>query len=153
MRSMMKILIFITLSPLLAFGQSKEEIAGFIISELKSYELRTHPIKEVAFNASGDTFTFRHAMQGNRERSLVVPLNNVDIYAVKKHHRGGISTFRLLVRCRGLNQNITLNGLAFHGTEVLVPDMENEKQAKALERAFAKLTTLTTGRKFPFWEP
>jgi len=153
MNQFMKALAIAAITCLSAFGQSKEETMEFITREIKSFETRWYLIREVSFSPSGDTFTIRRGVVGRPERSLVIPLKNVDIYAQRIRHGNGTESWNLAVRCRGKDEPILVNNLSYNGTEHIIGRIENKSQAMALQRAFARLTTLATGRKELFASP
>jgi hypothetical protein len=84
---------------------------------------------------------------------LVIPLKNVDVYCCPTHHATGIDSYSLVVRSRGRDGLMTINGLAYHGTVSLVGRSHDERKFRALERAFAHLTALIGGRKELFTSP
>jgi hypothetical protein len=134
-------------------GQTREATIEFISREIRSLETRTRLIPEAAFSQDGATFSLRRRELGGPERALVVPLAHVDIYAVRVRVPVGPEHYDLVLRCRGREAAIQVNALAFNGRETLLGGIESRRQALALERAFAHLTGLTTGRKDPFAAP
>ncbi len=134
-------------------AQTKEETMEFITRELRSYETRTYLIREAGFNASGDTFTIRRGLVAKRQRTLVIPLKNVDIFTVRIRQGSGVDSYNLVARTRGRDQPITVDNGLFYGTQNIIGRIENKRQALALEKAFGRMIELTTGRKSLFAAP
>jgi hypothetical protein len=84
--------------------------------------------------------------------ALTFQLKDVEIYKVTVNHANGINQFRLMVRTRGKESSIGQNSRPIAGAVKISPTMDNERKCLALERAFARLTTLTTGRKYLFYD-
>ena len=145
-------LSFLLLAQPALFGQSRDETANFIIQEIKSLETKTYIVTEVAFSAPGDVFTFRRRRVGWPDKGLIIPLANADIFCSTYHRADGVNRYTLVVRSRGRDGLITVNGLHYRGTVNLVA-MEDERKAKALERAFAHMAALVGGRKELFSPP
>jgi hypothetical protein len=74
----------------------------------------------------------------------------VDIYKVTIHHANGIDKHQIMVRVRGLGPRLVRDGSTSWTPMKITPAMEDEKKCDALARAFTRLITLTTGRKFLF---
>lgn len=154
MNRLAKALILVLLwSPLGAFGQSREELQGFIIGEFKSFESFHHTVEEAWFSRNGDTFTYRRTHTGRLEKGLVIPLKEVDIYVVEWHTPTGIDTFNLVAATRGREGTMQVNGVPFRGIRSIFTRVENERKVRALDRAFNRLITLATGRKDPLQGP
>ena len=147
------VLVFAALCCASGFAQTREETMEFLTTEIKSYETRAYHIPEVKFSASGDTFTIRRGLVAKRLRTLIIPLKHVDIFTVRVRQPNGVDSYNLVARTRGRDQPITVNNAAFTGTENIIGRIENRRQAQALERAFARLIELTTGRKALFTTP
>ena len=146
-------LVLASLSWAGGFAQTREETMEYITREIKSYETRTYLIREAGFSANGDTFTIRRGLVAKRVRTLIIPLKNVDIFAVRVRQGNGIDSYNLAVRTRGRDLPITVDNGAFTGTENIIGRIENRRQAMALEKAFGRLIELTTGRKNLFAAP
>jgi hypothetical protein len=147
------ILAFLTLGPLSAFGQTKEETMDFIVSEFKSFERKDYHAIEANFSPAGDTFTLKRRDPKHKDFALSFQMKDVEVYKVTVNHPNGIDQYRLMVRPRGRDGCIMKNSVRITTTVKLGPTMDNENQCRALERAFARLTTLTTARKYLFYEP
>jgi len=157
MKSSAIILALLLLGPVAAPAQTREETIEFITSEFKAFESKEYTYKDMTFSPSGDTFSIRRSSQGEKDFVLTFPLKDVEIYKVTLNHPNGINKFQLMVRNRGRDTSIQKDGHAFQssakGALKITPAMENEKKCLALERAFTRLTLLTTSRKFLFYDP
>ena len=150
MKLWIAVLVCFFLSPYFACAQTRDETVAYIVSEFKSFESREYKYTEVAFPPSGDTFTLRRKAQGDKDYVLTFSLKDVDIYKVTLNHPNGINQHQLMVRPRGPAAGITKDGATFKGVLKMSPATENESKILALERAFARMTELATGRKlFP----
>ena len=148
-----KAIPLICICNLFAFGQSKQETIDFIISEFKSIENNTYVFKDVTFSQGGAIFTFRRYRPGKPDKAVVIDLKDVDIYRVAIHHANGADFYNLDVRSLGRDGNFMANGLKYNGTWTLLGRIDSERKARALEKAFLRLTELTTGRKDLFPVP
>lgn len=166
-------LVLMLLGPAFAPAQTREETIEFITSEFKAFESKEYMYKDMTFSPSGDSFTIRRSSQGDKDYVLTIPLKDVEIYKVTLNHANGINKFQLMVRNRGRETSILKDGYKFQsgpkpgpgreggasdsysskGGLKITPAMENEKKCLALERAFIRLTMLTTSRKFLFYDP
>lgn len=136
-----------------AFGQTKEETMDFLVNEFKSFERKDYQFTEIKFSPAGDAFTLRRNSKKRKDYALSFQLKDVEIYRVTVNHANGINKFRLMVRTRGRESTIGQNSRPYMGALKISPTMDNERKCLALERAFARLTTLTTGRKYLFYDP
>ena len=134
-------------------AQSKEETMQYILDEFKSLESLDYTVRNIAFSASGDSFSFTRQHRGGSEQGCVVPLAKVDIYAVTVHRANGVDYMNLLVRARGKEGDFMENGLRRMGTMALVVHIEDERKVKSLAKAFNHLIHLVTGRKDLFHVP
>jgi uncharacterized protein YkuJ len=153
----MKVLVFILaallLGPLPARAQTREETIEFLTSEYRAFESRGYLFKEITFSPAGDSFTLRRSAQGEKGYVISFNLKDVEIYKVTLNHANGINKFQLMVRARGRDAVISKDGNPVKMPLKISPAMDNERKAQALERAFTRLTALTTGRKFLFYTP
>ena len=150
MRFWIAVLVCFFLSPYFACAQTRDDAVTYIVDEFKSFESREYKYTEVAFSPSGDAFTLRRKHQDNKDYVLTFNLKDVDIYKVTVNHPNGINLHQLMVRPRGPAAGITRDGATFKGAVKMSPATENEPKILALERAFARMTELATGRKlFP----
>lgn len=147
MNNLIKLVPFLCLSQMFALAQSKEETINFLVSEFKSFEDRTFTIREFTFSPGGDTFTMKQGRQTKGDKGVVVPLKNVDIYCVPTHKPNGVDVYRIVIQSRGVNGMFMVNGVNFLGTYPIAGKIENERKAKALEKAFNHLIALVTDRK------
>jgi hypothetical protein len=147
------ILVFLLLGPLAVFGQTKEETMAYITSEFKSFETPDYIFAELAFSPSGDAFTIRRKSKGKKEYVITIPLKTADVYMVTLNHANGINKHYLVARSLGKDTLIAKDGAHVRGDFKITPAMDNEGKCQALERAFTRLTVLTTGRKFLFSTP
>lgn len=150
--------VFIVLALLIlgsgcAFAQTKEETMDFLVNEFKSFERRDYQFTEIRFSAAGDTLTLRRNTKKHKDYALTFQLKDVEIYKVTVNHANGVNQFRLMVRTRGRDVHIGKNSQRYVGAIKITPSMDNERKCLALERAFARLTMLTTGRKYLFYDP
>ncbi len=135
-----------------AFGQTKEETMDFLVNEFKSFERKDYQYTEIKFSPAGDAFSLRRNSKHRNGYALTFQLKDVEIYKVTVNHANGINQFRLMVRTRGRESSIGQNSRPIAGAVKISPTMDNERKCLALERAFTRLTTLTTGRKFLFYD-
>ena len=147
------LLAILLLGPVVAQAQSKEETIEFIKSEFKAFESKEYMYKDLSFSPAGDAFTIRRSAQGDKDYLIQFNLKDVEIYRVTINHGNGINKHALIVRNRGRETNLGKDGFTFKGGFKITPNMENEKKCLALERAFTRLTMLTTDRKFLFYDP
>lgn len=145
-----RILPFILLVPTLAQAQTREATMQFITDEFKALGSFTYAVREASFSPDGATFTFRHGHQGHPAKATVIPLAKVDVYCVTVHRANGVDHYNLMVQSRGRDGDFLLNGLRFNGKALLIGPLQNERKARSLEKAFAHLTALATGRENPF---
>ncbi len=143
-------LILISTGPAYLPAQTRSETMTYIVQEIRSYETEALPMLEVAFSASGEQFAFRAGTLRNPGRSLWIPLRNVDFILVKRRSADGTEVFDLRVRSRGTGGDFLVDGASFKGTTTLLGSLLGFQKARALERAFTHLTSLTTGRRDPF---
>jgi hypothetical protein len=142
------VLPLLFICPLALLAQAKNDTEKYIIDEIKSLESRNYFIRDIAFSPSGDTLTLvRGRSDKAGDKGTVIPLAKVDIYCVTVHRANGIDHYNLVARSRGREGNFILNGVKFNGVTNLVGMVQDERKAKALEKAFNRLTVLTTGRK------
>ena len=153
MNQIARLIPFLFLAPVAVLGQSREETMKYIIDELRSMESRAYTLREVSFSPSGDTFTYKRQRNGLPDKGTVIPLAKVDIYCVTVHRATGIDYANLVVRPRGKDGEFIANGFKTKGTMSLIGRIEDEKKVQALEKAFAHLTRLVTGRKDLFPAP
>lgn len=153
----MKFLRFILLSlllcPMPGMAQTKEETIDFLTTEYRAFESRGYLFKELTFSPAGDAFTLRRSAQGEKGYVITFNLKDVEIYKVTLNHANGVNKYQIMVRTRGRDTNLRKDGNLVRTPLKISPAMENEKKAQALERAFTRLTALTTGRKFLFYTP
>jgi hypothetical protein len=135
-----------------AFGQTKEETMAFLVNEYRSFERRDYQFTEIKFPPAGDAFSVRRNSKKHRDYALTFQLKDVEIYKVTVNHANGVNQFRLMVRTRGRDVYIGKNSHRYAGALKISPSMDNERKCMALERAFARLTTLSTGRKYLFYD-
>lgn len=147
------IILLLGLGPAALRGQTREETMNYIVDEFKSLENRTYTIREITFSPSADSFTFRRSRQGRKESGTTLKLAQVDIYCVTVHRANGIDHFNLVARSRGRDGVMLANGVKYQGAMPLIGTIENEKKVRSLEKAFARLTALVTGRKELFPVP
>jgi hypothetical protein len=148
LRTCIKSLVLLFGAAVSGFSQTREETIEFITREIRSYESRTFAIRELAFQENGAVFKIRRGPSGGGpDKTLLIPLKNVNIFAARIRNPSGTETYNLAVRCRGKDQPITVNNLVYHGNENIIGRIPDRRQALALERAFAHLTELTTGRR------
>lgn len=152
MKRLLIILALLLLGPVSAFAQTKEETMDFLINEFKSFERRDYHFTELKFSPAGDAFTLRRTSRKRKDYALTFQLKDVEIYKITINHANGINQFRLMVRTRGRDVYIGRNNLRYAGALKISPTMDNERKCLALERAFARLTMLTTSRKFLFYD-
>jgi hypothetical protein len=153
MKFLVFLLVLLSLAPLPAAAQSREETIDFLISEYRAFESRGYQFKAIAFSPAGDSFTLRRSAYGERGYQVSFNLKDVEIYKVTLNQANGINKYQLMVRSRGRDTSMTKDGNIVKTPLKISPAMENEKKAEALERAFTRLTVLTTGRKFLFYTP
>jgi len=147
MKQLYAILAFLFLLPASALAQTREETVDFITSEYKAFESDPYRFREITFSPSGDAFTLYRVAHGKKAYSVTFKLKDVEIYKVTINHANGINKHQLMVHLRGWAPRMMKNGAPFKGTMKITPAMENQRKCLALERAFARLTELTTGRK------
>jgi hypothetical protein len=147
MRQILKVTLLLFGCFSLGSGQTREATIDFILREIKSYDSRSFSIEEASFSQEGDIFRLRTRVVGFPDRTLEIPLKNVNIFARKIRRTDGLESYNLRVRCRGRDASILVNTLSYRGCENIIGRIEDRRQAEALERAFAHLTELTTGRK------
>ena len=145
-------LVFLLFCPRLGMAQTRDETVNFIIDEFKSFERKDYQYTELGFSANGDTFTMRRNTPRHKGRALSFQLKEVEIYTATVPRPDKMTLFTLMVRNRGRDGYLQKNSLRFAGTVKLLPSTGDERQYRALERAFARLTALSTGRKFLFYE-
>jgi uncharacterized protein YkuJ len=153
MKRALALLALLWLCPWSAFAQTKDETINFIKSEYRSFEKQEYMYKEIYFSPAGDAFTLRRSAQKRKDYLITFQLGDVDIYMVTVNHPNAVNQYRLMVRTRGREGSIAKDGSRFVGELKISPSINNEKKCLALERAFTRLTTLTTGRKFLFYDP
>jgi len=152
MKRVFLILAFLVLGAGSAFGQTKEETMDFLVNEFKSFERKEYRFTEINFSPAGDAFTVRRNSKKHKDYALTFQLKDVEIYKVTVNHASGVNQFRLMVRTRGRDAYIGRNSHRYAGALKVSPNMDNERKCLALERAFARLTMLTTGRKYLFYD-
>jgi hypothetical protein len=147
MRQILKVTLLLFSCFSLGFGQTREATIDFILREIKSYDSPAFAVEETSFSQEGDLFKLRTRVVGFPDRTLEIPLKNVNIFARKIRRADGLESYNLRVRCRGRDASILVNTLKYRGYANILGRIEDRRQAEALERAFAHLTELTTGRK------
>ena len=147
------ILPLLLLGPMAAPAQTREETIEFLKGEFKSFESKEYMYKDISFSPAGDAFTLRRSSQGKKDYVVTFQLKDVEVYKVTVNHANGIDKHALIVRNRGRDTHIMKDGYTFKGGLKITPNMENERKCLALERAFTRLTMLTTGRTFLFYDP
>jgi hypothetical protein len=147
MRAFATPFLLLLLAPPLLHGQSRDQTFAFLAGELHALASKDYYLREVSLSPDGQRFTFRNGFRGKPERSLVIPLEQVDIFYVTDHHPTGCDQYDLEVRSRGRDGAFFLNGSPFRGQKTLVKGLQSERKAKALDQAFNRLIELATGRK------
>jgi hypothetical protein len=150
MKPLCAILAFLILLPASGLAQTREETVDFIIGEYKAFESDPYRYREITFSPSGDAFTLYRVAHGKKAYEVTFKLKDVEIYKVTINHANGINKHQLMAHLRGWAPRMTKNGAPLKGPLKITPAIENENKCLALERAFARLTTLTTGRKVLF---
>lgn len=153
MQRFRSVLALLILGPMFGFAQSREEIVKFIVDEYKSFEKRERIYNEIQFSPQGDSFRLIRSTKAHNKATVVFQLKDVDIYRVVHNKADGVNQFQLLVGPRGREASLQANGKKALEPLPLTPRTRNGMKCLALERAFTRLTALTTDRKFLFYDP
>ena len=148
-----KILAVLLLGPALAWAQTREETVDFIVKEFRSFERRDRVYSEIQFSPRGDSFKLVRSTPAHHQGTVEFQLKDVDIYRVTHNKPNCVNSYQLLVSPRGREAGVQKNGKKAQETVAITPRTRNGRKCLALERAFTRLTQLTTDRKFLFDDP
>ena len=150
MRALATLLLLVLLGPSVLPAQSREETLAFLSEEIKSLGDKDVYYREVSLSPDGKVFTLRRGVRGQADKSLVLPLDQVDIYLALDRQPKGYEWYDLKVRTRGQEATLTFNGQPYRGTKTLFRFLYDERKAMGLDQAFQRLIELARGRKPPF---
>ncbi|MDR3672817.1 MAG: hypothetical protein P4L36_18375 [Holophaga sp.] len=114
-------------------------------------------IKELRFSDGDSVFKVTTSIPGQlADKTVEINLADVDIYtkrtAIKSGKDDYTYAYSLIATNRGRANGIKRNMTRVTGSEVLLRQILNGRQVKALEMAFIRLTDLVAGRR-PLFVP
>jgi hypothetical protein len=153
MRALATTLLLVLLGPSALPAQSREETLAFLAGEIKSLSDKDVYYREVTLTPDGKVFTLRRGRRGKADKSMVIPLEQVDIYLALENRTTGYARYDLKVRTRGQDGAISYNGQTFRGTKTLFRFLQDRRKARGMDQAFQRLIELARGRKPLFPRP